>query len=502
MRQYNCPKDSDLNLPVEIWSTDGVRRIDRAAIEDAGIPGYTLMQRAAQAALRLALESYPEARRWDIVCGGGNNGGDGYALARLAVERGIRVRATALVPPESLAGDAATACRDFIAAGGSAEAWNGALDPGAELVVDAILGSGLARSVAGPFAAAVSEVGRHGAPVLALDIPSGISGDTGEVMGCAVRADHTLTFAGLKSGLFLADAPDFVGRLSFADLDIPAACRASVPPLLRRMNGAAIRRGLAPRRHGAHKGDFGHLLLVGGGPGMPGAIRLGGEAALRTGAGRVSIATYPGHASFLAAGRPELMCHGIESGAQLETLLERVSTVAVGPGLGTDAWARELLDAVLASGLPAVVDADGLSLLATRPVRRDGWILTPHPGEAARLLGSSPAAIQKDRIGAVSEMKRRYGGTVVLKGAGTLVSADAGPPWLCTAGNPGMAAPGMGDLLTGIVGALLAQGLTLEDAAVAGVEAHARAGDRASGRTPRGLIASDLLRELRTQVNP
>jgi len=501
MPQYNCPEDADLNLPAEIWSTDGVRRIDRAAIE-AGIPGYTLMQRAARAALELALARYPEARRWAIVCGGGNNGGDGYALARLAAGQGIRARAVSLVPTESLEGDAATACRDFMQAGGSAEAWTGVLDPDAELVVDAMLGSGLTRSVEGSFAAAVAEVCRHPAPVVALDIPSGISGDTGEIMGCAVRADDTITFVGLKIGLFLADAPDFVGRLSFADLDIPAACRASVPPLLCRISDEAMRDTLAPRRWNAHKGDFGHLLLVGGGRGMPGAIRLGGDAALRTGAGRVSIATHPAHASVVAAGRPELMCHGIESASELKPLLDRVSAVAIGPGLGTDAWARELLDTVLASGLPAVVDADGLNLLVAKPLKRDHWILTPHPGEAARLLGCSTTAIQEDRLRAVTELKRRFGGTAVLKGAGTLVAAEAGPPWLCTAGNPGMAAPGMGDLLTGVIGSLLAQGATLENAAVTGVQVHGRAGDTASGRAPRGLIASDLLPALRAQVNP
>jgi len=502
MAQYNCAEDACLNLPAEIWSTDGVRRIDRAAVVEAGIPGYTLMQRAAQAALELAFARYPEARRWAIVCGGGNNGGDGYALARLAAGQGIRVRVVSLVPEAALGGDAATACRDFIAAGGSAESWDGILDPDAELVVDAILGSGLARSVEGTFAAAVAEVCRHEAPVIALDVPSGISGDTGEVMGCAVRADETITFVGLKSGLFLADAPDFVGRLSFADLDIPPACRASVPPLLRRISDEVIRQNLPPRRRNSHKGDFGHLLLVGGGRGMPGAIRLGGDAALRTGAGRVSIATHPAHASVIAAGRPELMCHGIESASELEALLDRVSVVAVGPGLGTDAWASELLATVFASGLPAVVDADGLNLLAAKPLKRNNWILTPHPGEAARLLGSATAAIQKDRIRAVTDLQRRFGGTVVLKGAGTLVAADGGPPWLCTAGNPGMAAPGMGDLLTGVIGSLLAQGLTVENAAVTGVQVHARAGDSASGEAQRGLIASDLLPALRTEVNP
>jgi NAD(P)H-hydrate epimerase len=491
-----------LKLPAEIYSTDSVRRIDRLAIEVAGIAGYTLMNRAGHAALELARRSWPDAKRWQIVCGAGNNGGDGYVLARLAAERGIDVHVTALLPIDSLSGDAATACRDFRAAGGAVHQWGGALDGTADLVVDAILGSGLTRKLKGPFAEAVEEMRRHETPVLALDIPSGVSGDTGEVMGCAVRAERTITFVGLKSGLFLADAPDFVGRLSFADLGVPAACRESVAPVLRRIGDDALERALAPRRRGAHKGDFGHLLLVGGAPGMAGAIRLSGEAALRSGAGRVSIATHPAHCSAIAAGRPELMCHGIETEDELSALLARVSTVAIGPGLGTGTWARSLYKAVLASGLPMVVDADGLNLLAEDARKSDHWILTPHPGEAARLLGSSGAAIQRARIDALARLRRRYGGTIVLKGAGTLVSASDGPPWICTAGNPGMATAGMGDVLTGVIGALVAQGSSLEEAAVCGVEVHARAGDAAAGSAPRGLIASDLLPALRNEVNP
>ena len=491
-----------MNLPAEIYSSDSVRRIDQNAIGEARIDAYALMARAARAALELALQTFGNARRWQVVCGGGNNGGDGYVLARLAAEQGIDVTALALVPPRSLRGDAARACRDFIAAGGSVQGWRGELDANAELLVDAILGSGLRRELEGPFAEAVDAICRHGAPVLALDIPSGLSGDTGEVLGRAVSADRTITFVGLKSGLFLADAPDFVGELSFAGLDIPADCRASIVPDMRRIDEGAISRALAPRRRSAHKGDFGHLLLVGGGPGMAGAIRLTGEAALRAGAGRVSIATLPAHCAAIASGRPELMCHGVGNVPDLRRLLERATTLAIGPGLGTDTWARELFDAVLASGLPAVVDADALNLLAERRERRDNWILTPHPGEAGRLLGCPAREIQADRRRALDDLMRRYGGVIVLKGAGTLVSAAAGPPWLCTAGNPGMAAPGMGDVLTGVIGALLAQGCTFEDASVAGVEAHARAGDAAAAQAPRGLIASDLLPALRAWVNP
>lgn len=490
-----------MKLPVEIYSTDSVRRMDRNAIDVAGIPGYTLMERAATAALQLARRSWPGAGHWHVVCGGGNNGGDGYVLARLAAQQGISVRVSSLVPPDALRGDAATAYRDLVGAGAAPAAWDGQLDGEAGLLVDAILGSGLERNLEGRFADAVEALCRHPAPVLALDIPSGISGDTGEVMGCAVRAAETITFVGLNSGLFLGDAPDFVGELSFDDLGIPRSAR-TLPALLRRIGGEAVKPLLAPRPRASHKGDFGHLLLVGSGPGMAGAIRLSGEAALRTGAGRVSIATHPAHGAAIAAGCPELMCHGVRDRGDLATLLERSDTVAIGPGLGTDGWAKDLLEAVLTSGLPIVLDADALNLLAQGPKRSGRWVLTPHPGEAARLLESSSREVQAGRVDAVKRLAEQFGGTVVLKGAGTVVSSIDGAPWLCTDGNPGMAAPGMGDVLTGVIGALLAQGCTLEEAAVAGVFVHARAGDRAAGANPRGLMASDLMPALRVEVNP
>jgi ADP-dependent NAD(P)H-hydrate dehydratase / NAD(P)H-hydrate epimerase len=500
-RRYLRPEERELNLPAEIYSTEAVRRIDRRAIDGAGIDGYTLMNRAAGAALEAARAAFPAARRWQVVCGGGNNGGDGYVLARLAAAKGIEAAVTALVSPERLRGDAATAHRDFVAAGGDVREWSGQLDPAATLVVDAVLGSGLERNVEGRFAEAVAAINAHPAPTLALDIPSGISGDTGAVLGTAVRADLTVTFVGLKQGLFLGQGPDFTGDLVYAGLDIPADCRAAEAPALRRIDEAALRRLLPPRRRSAHKGDFGHLLIVGGGPGMAGAARLAAEAALRCGAGKVSVASAPASCGVVVGGCPEAMCHGVERPADLAPLIERATVLAVGPGLGTGDWSRALFEAALAAKRPVLVDADGLNLLATEPARRDDWILTPHPGEAGRLLGCSAAAVQSDRLAAVNELRRRYGGVAVLKGAGSLVSWQDGPEWICTAGNPGMAAPGMGDVLTGVIGALLAQGLTLEQAAAAGVELHARAGDAAAGSAPRGLFASDLMPALRVCVN-
>lgn len=234
---------------------------------------------------------------------------------------------------------------------------------------------------------------------------------------------------------------------------------------------------------------------------MAGAVRLAGEAAVRTGSGLVSIATRPDHAAVIAAARPELMCHGVGGACDLRPLLQRASIVAIGPGLGQSAWARDLLAAVLQTSLPLVVDADALNLLAQEPVSRHQWVLTPHPGEAARLLAVTLEQIQGDRIHAVTALQQRYGGVSVLKGMGSLVCTPSSIS-VCDAGNPGMASGGMGDVLTGIIAGLLAQGLSLDNAACVGVYIHAKAGDRAAQEGERGLLASDLMPYLRTLLNP
>ncbi|MDH3757450.1 MAG: NAD(P)H-hydrate dehydratase [Gammaproteobacteria bacterium] len=489
-------------LPNEIYSVATVREIDRSAIEDEGIPGYTLMTRAGAAAVRAAREQFPDETRWQVVCGAGNNAGDGYVVARLAAQDGIVVSALALVDPESLTGDAATAYGDFAAEGGVVMPWEGALDDEAGLIVDALLGSGLERDVTGEFAKAVSAMNAHRARVMALDIPAGVHGDTGEVMGTAVQADLTVTFVGLKAGLFAGEGAELSGVIVFDGLDVPEHCRPHDQAMSRRISSRILRRCLKRRPRSAHKGDFGHVLIIGGGEGMPGAVRLAGEAALRAGAGLVSVAMHPSHATVIVGSRPELMSHGIPDADSLAPLLERATAVAFGPGLGTSDWARQLFAAVSALELPCVWDADALNLLAETPAKSKRRIITPHPGEAGRLLGKTTSAVQGDRRAALNALQEKYGGVVVLKGANTLVTSKKQVPWLCTSGNPGMASPGMGDVLTGVVAALLAQGLGKEASAVVGVEAHARAGDYAARSGERGTIASDLIAELRRVINP
>lgn len=258
---------------------------------------------------------------------------------------------------------------------------------------------------------------------------------------------------------------------------------------------------LKPRARDSFKGDFGQVLIVGGAPGYSGAVLLAAEAALRVGAGLVSIATHPDHASVLNLSRPEIMCHGIDSKEQLDPLIEKATVLVIGPGLGQSAWSQMIFHQASLSEKNSIVDADGLNLLANKPFKKRNWIMTPHPGEAARLLKKSTQAIQQDRVSAAHLLQKQYDGWIVLKGAGTLITGPDGSIAICTAGNPGMATGGMGDVLSGVLGGLVAQSIPLEVTARLGVILHAAAGDLAAKKGERGMIASDLMLYLRDLVN-
>lgn len=483
-----------------LYTAEQVRELDRRAIEDLGIPGYDLMTRAGHATLNGLRALWPAARSIAVLCGPGNNGGDGYVVARVARAKGLRTRVVSLADPARLQGDARRAYQDFVAAGGRTEPWSPQVLE-VDVIVDAIFGTGLAREVSGELASVIAATNGAGRPIVAVDIPSGLHADSGAVLGIAVRAVLTVTFIGRKLGCYLGAGPEHVGRLQFDDLAVPPEAFATQLPAVRLLGDADVSAALPRRRHGAHKGDHGHVLVVGGGPGMPGAARLAAAAALRAGAGLVTAAVHPDNASVVAA-RAELMCVAARSGIDLAPALERATVLATGPGLGRSEWSRDLLETALAAGLPAVVDADALNLLAESPRRSDRWVLTPHPGEAARLLGVSAAEVQADRLAATRELQSRYGGIVVLKGAGSLVLSPGDPPRLCDRGNPGMATGGMGDVLTGVIAGIAAQCGDLSIAARAGVFVHAQAGDLAARRGERGLLAGDVLEQVRACVNP
>ncbi len=487
-------------LPSHLYTAEQSRELDRRAIA-AGTPGYTLMCRAAAAAFRLLCRRWPEARQLVVLAGPGNNGGDGYVLASLARAAGKTVQLLTVGDHTALRGEAAQAQADAQAAGVNIQAWSGSL-PVADVYIDALLGTGLNKPPQGDFAAAIAELNARGRPVLALDLPSGLAADTGAELGQAVAASATISFIALKLGLLTGRGSALCGELFFDELGVPSAIYKDLPPAAHRLQQNELKTWLPRRPRDAHKGSHGHLLLIGGNQGMAGAIALAAEAAARTGAGMLSVATRPEHTALITGRRPELMVQGIGEAADLAPLLARASVLVLGPGLGQDAWAQALFEAALAAGKPLLVDADGLNLLARAPRQNAPWVLTPHPGEAARLLGCDVATVQADRPAAVRELAARFAGTVVLKGAGSLVAS--GPDLsLCAYGNPGMGVGGMGDVLAGIIGALLAQGLSSYDAARAGVMVHALAGDAAARSLgERGLMASDLFPFIQQGVNP
>ncbi len=485
--------------------TAEVREIERLAVEEAGLPGAELMDRAGTAAYRALVRRWPEVRRVTVVCGAGNNGGDGFVVARRAREAGCAVRVLLVGAPGRLGRDASAMLDAMRGTGLECEPFSAPVLAG--VVVDALFGIGLSRPVGGAAAAAIDAMNAAGAPILAVDVPSGIDADTGSARGAAVRASLTVTFLAPKRGLLTGAGPDHCGCVECDTLGVP-------PSLLDRVPGGAERLDydtlpahpcLGPRPRAAHKGHHGHVLVVGGERGFVGAVRLSAEAAARVGAGLVSVATREAHATAVSAMRPEIMSHGVENEAAFAVLADRATVIAVGPGLGRGSWGERMFASVLeyARGL-LVVDADGLNHLAAAgraAPRRENWVLTPHPGEAARLLGTTSADVEADRFAAIAAIRARYGGVCVLKGAGTLVEAGDRPVGVCVNGNPGMGTGGTGDVLTGVIAGLAAQGAAPADAAAFGVCIHGKAGDLAARNGERGLLAGDLVAELRGLVN-
>lgn len=491
------------NLTSRLYRTEQIRQLEQLAIDEFAIPAAQLMERAGHAAFEELRKRWPWCRRIAVVCGSGNNGGDGYVVARLARQAGLAVKVAAVGDPHQMKAEAAAAWQRAHAAGVEITPFEASLLTGAEIVVDALLGTGLSGDVSDLHLAAIDTINKAGCPVLSLDVPSGIDADTGAARGDAVNATLTLTFVGMKRGFATGAALDHCGIIEVATLGIPDEAYQKVVPATFPFDFESLKQLLRPRRRNSHKGAFGHLLVVGGEHGMLGAAQLAARAAGRCGAGLVTLATRQSHAPMVSAVAPEVMAHGIESAYELSSLLEHANVVAVGPGLGQGAWGRELFGRLAESPLPMVVDADGLNLLAQDPLRRDDWVLTPHPGEAARLLNCSTGDVVADRFAAATTISENYGGVCVLKGAGTLVQEHGAATLICSGGNPGMASGGMGDLLTGVIGALIAQGIGLTDAAKLGVAMHAAAGDTAARQGgERGMLASDLLPRLRILANP
>ncbi|MBI5785252.1 MAG: NAD(P)H-hydrate dehydratase [Rhodocyclales bacterium] len=452
-----------------LYRTAGIRALE-ARHADARPP---LMERAGAAVAATACEMLGASKGPIlIVAGPGNNGGDGLVAARLLRELGYDVtvvRAASEDVPD----------RDW------------------RLAIDALFGIGLTRPVEGPFAAAVALINALPCPVLAIDIPSGLCADTGRVLGTAVKAARTISFIAGKPGLYTLDGPDHCGEVLVDAIGVDVG-----EPEGRLVSPGLCHASLQPRRRNTHKGDYGSVGIVGGAPGMAGAALLAGRAALNLGAGRVHV----GMLERLAVDpqQPELMLRAADDVFGLATLL------AVGPGLGQSNEAGELLRRALDSALPLVLDADALNLLAARPVllkkvsRGDApRVLTPHPAEAARLLGTTTEAVQADRLAAALELARRHRAFVVLKGCGTIVATPEGQWFINTTGNAGLASAGSGDVLTGMIAALLAQRWPPLEATLAAVQLHGAAADAlvATGSGPMGLTAGETIATARALLN-
>ncbi|HYM37366.1 MAG TPA: NAD(P)H-hydrate dehydratase [Nitrospiraceae bacterium] len=507
---------------MKIVSAAQMKELDRRTIAEAKMPGATLMERAGRGvvtAMERAAGSL-SGKTVAILCGKGNNGGDGFVVARLLRKRRARIRVLLLAHPGDLSGDAKTMHRKFLSVAG-AKSVLAAPAPDAirdalvqsDMIVDALLGTGLSATVSAPYRAAIEAINEASVPVVAVDLPSGIHADTGAVMGAAVRADMTVTFGLPKLGLYTGAGLDHAGRIEVVDIGIPQTFVETIASRVSLITMKTVRRLIPDRRVSSHKGTYGHAGIVAGSVGKTGAAAMAARAALRVGAGLVTVATPASVNDTLEAKLLEAMTVPMPetkartlARAGLEEILSFVNArtaVAIGPGLTTHPETVELIHALLPRlEKPSVLDADALNALAGRTSLVEQCkvppILTPHPGEMARLVeGASARAINDDRIGTAVAFAQARRVMLVLKGARTVVAHPDGRTAVCSTGNPGMATAGTGDVLTGMIVGLLAQGLSPWDAACAGTYLHGLAGDLAAAeRGLAGMTAGDVIEQI------
>ncbi|GLR63654.1 bifunctional ADP-dependent NAD(P)H-hydrate dehydratase/NAD(P)H-hydrate epimerase [Marinospirillum insulare] len=507
-----APRQPSQQAILPLYSAAACAQLDGLVIA-AGTPGFKLMQKAARSAWQLLEKRWPKTERINVFCGGGNNGGDGLLLALYAAQAGYPIRLWLAVDPNSYTNEAALAWQEVAAYGLQPET----SDPcqieftANELLVDALLGIGLKGEVRGQLKAWIKAINSAPSQVFALDTPSGLLVDTGQLAGTSVEADLTLTFIALKAGLFTGLGVDASGEVVLSDLGISASDWSVVPLAYLQQNNQTS--PLPMRKKNNHKGSHGRLLIIGGLKGMGGAALITAQAALRTGAGMVKVLTATEHLAAFLATQPEMMVEGLITSSEAK-LKEQVSAaflwadvLVIGPGLGQGDLAKQLWQLSFEFAGPTLVDADALNLWAKGivPPAKAQRVITPHPGEAVRLLKPLPSETLDDRLALVSHLANKTQSVALLKGAGSLVvdysSSGARQPIICPFGNPGMGVAGMGDLLSGCIAALMAQGLTAYEAAQEGMRIHALAGDRAAADQPRGLLPTDLLPFLRELVN-
>lgn len=471
---------------VGLYNREQVYALDRLVIEADAQPGLQLMYRAALSVWRNIQRRWPETSDMLVLAGAGNNGGDAYAVACLARDDGVKVQVVSMGDLKRQSEESAHFRQWWLEAGGTEQAWDGTL-PDCDLLVDGLLGIGLNKKLDKKWQALIAAINEHPTKRVAIDIPSGLNADTGSAQPVAVRAGLTVSFIGRKIGCYIGDGPDFCGERVFEDLGLSKATARRIEPLARTLEADTITPPPA-RQNNSHKNSFGHVLVVGGAPEFAGAAHLAGDAALRIGAGLVSLCVHPDSIKRYDAG--ELM---VKPWAAFADLAKQASVILVGPGLGQSDEAVKLLKKIGKLTLPMIIDADALLAEFLDGVAGRQVVMTPHPGEAARLLEMKAAAIQQDRPAALNRLIQRWGLVTVLKGSGTLVAAPGSKLSVCTHGHAGMASAGMGDVLAGIIAGLVAQGLPVADAARAGVLIHALAAERfAESAHADSLIASDV----------
>lgn len=493
-----------------VLSSHTVRLVEQEYARSHGGHCYTLMERAGAGVLRRLLKAVPHPHLVWIFAGKGNNGGDGYVVARLLKEQGIAHRVFAVGKPHP-GTEANAACENFRQAGGFIEYGlpeDGATRPDA--IVDALLGTGIDSAPRAPFDEWILFINRTHAFTLSIDVPSGLNADSGQAPGDCVSAQLTVAALALKPGLFTGQAPDYCGQVVLEDLGLnlnsdpgltELISRSGQLPMLQRTY-EEILDDLPVRQPSSHKGDAGRVLIIGGAEGYGGAAVLASMAALRAGAGLVKAVIDPVNIPALNAACPEIMTADASDASAVSAALNWADCIAIGPGLGQSEAALSLVKQVMAQGKSTVYDADALNLMARHQLRPEGslHILTPHPGEAARLLGQSVPEINADRLDSARRLQDRYGGCVLLKGAGSII-CDGRRLNIIREGSPAMASGGMGDVLTGLTAAFLAQGLAPKMAILAAACVHGRAGALAGQSGIIGTAASDLLPFIRRLVN-
>lgn len=523
-------------MGIPLYKAAQVHSMDRCAIEQHGVNGYDLMVQAGEAAFTSFMSQWPNVKQLIVLCGGGNNGGDGMVVARLAAQHHMDVQLVLAVPLEQLKGEAKQAADDALAAGltlltATQVRWPSQQVMEETMLIDALLGTGLSSEVNEPYASLIQQSNQSGLPILSIDIPSGLNGSTGAIEGCCIKATATVTMIAYKQGLFTGQGPVVAGEVSLAQLNLPQSARGSEQAISSLESWQQIQTysRFNARALDSHKGHFGHVMIIGGDKGLGGAISLAAGAALKSGAGLISVATRPEHVPSVLARYPEAMVHGVQSGQDLQTLLDRADAIVIGPGLGQTYWGEQLLQQVMAIHTPVLLDADALNILAKGRIKHNLHerisVVTPHPGEAARLLGVETHVVQADRFKAAKNLSKKWTSSVVLKGVGSLISTrelesedtQQTPETLtsiCQDGNVGMASGGMGDVLSGVLGSLMAQSLNpnkidetfvnestfnqaLHELVVSGVCLHSAAADLAAHDGQVGMLASDVVDSIR-----